>query len=173
MIFVLLRDLSTTPVFVCKYMFLCSFLSICNETQGLRANHEHNQNTHISRSAVYQDNIVAMVPSPTSWSAMRGRAGLSAAEGGIWVHRLTATATYFAADSRNNKSNSTPCNQTQFHRIRSPSSTWQLHSGHLQGSTFQLWSLRSLELGGLKSAHCWNCSAGPMNILYYWLLTNI
>lgn len=72
-----------------------------------RANHEHNQNMHISRSAVYQDNIVTMVPSPTLWFAMRGRAGLSAAEGGIWVHRLTATAAYSAADSRNNKSNST------------------------------------------------------------------
>lgn len=157
--------------------FLCLYLSLRNKTQGLRANHKHNWNMHLSRSEVYQDSFVTMVPSSTLSFAARGTAGLSAAEGGIWVHRLT-TAAYFPSDSRNIKSSSTPCSQTQLPPICSPSFTWQPRpfqglDHHLQGSKFQPWNLRSLELVMLKHAHCYNCSAGPVNVLYYWLLTNI
>lgn len=64
----------------CAYVFLFMHLSLCNKTQGLRAKHKHNQNMHISTSAVNQDSVVTTVPSSALWFAVWGTAGLSAAE---------------------------------------------------------------------------------------------
>lgn len=80
---------------------LCLYLSHCHKTQGLRGNRKHDWNRRVSRSAVYEDCVVTTVPSATSWFAGWGTAELPAAKEGVWVHRLTATAAYSPADSRN------------------------------------------------------------------------
>lgn len=97
---------------------------------------------------------------------------------GIWVHQLTAAAACSAANSRNIKPNSILCSQIKCPPFCSPSSIWQTCAYQdldlqLQGSKFQLRSLRSLELAVLKHAHCQNWAAGPMNVLCYWLFENI
>lgn len=62
--------------------FLCFYFRVCKKKlRGLKASHIHNQNVHISRSAVYQDGVGTMVTASALWFAVWWQSYLQLREG--------------------------------------------------------------------------------------------
>lgn len=137
--------------------FLCLYFRLCKKTRGLRANQKHNQNMQFPGQQ-----FIRMVLEPWSQPLL---CGLQLREGFGYKGDSSCCSLWLA----------------QGHQIQPDPSALHLLlcflckpcpsqglDHHPQGTKFQLWSLRSLELMLLTPAHCRNCSADPVHDLYFW-----
>lgn len=108
--------------------FLWLYFRLCKKPQGLRASHKHNQNMHISRSAVYQDGVGTTVTASAFRLAAWQQSSLQLREG--FGYTGDSNCCSLSGWHRNIKPNSTPCSHTQY----PPPALLSLHGSPVRAS---------------------------------------
>lgn len=156
------RGLSVIPILANISSFLCLYFRLFKKTRGLRANHKHSQNMHLSRSAVYQGGVGTMVTGSALcwavWWQLREGSGDTATAPA--AHSLAVTGTL---------------NPTLLLAARPKCPTSALLSLHGSPGPGRIW-ITILRVAGFSSrawgALSWCCwilpTADPVQELYFW-----